>query len=196
MNPIHRASTTLALLVPLLCLESRAAEPQDSDAMAEMMAKAQRFTRPGEHHELLQRFIGKWDTVLTLAGQESPGTAEFSWLMDGRWLQSRGSGTMLGMPIETYYLLGYDNFKMSYVTTSVSSMDTAMIHAEGDLDPGGKALLMYGTLDEYLTGEHDKMVKSVWRFLSDDEMLLEVHYLPIGESNTKVFEIRYKRKSR
>jgi hypothetical protein len=43
---------------------------------------------------------------------------------------------------------------------------------------------MYGTLDEYLTGEHDKMVKSVWRFVSDDEMRLEVHDLAIGESNS------------
>ena len=73
-------------------------------------------------------------------------------------------------------------------------MDTIMIHQEGDMDPGGKALLMYGTLDEYLTGEHDKMVKTVFRFLSEDEIVMEVHDLPIGEKNTKVFEIRYKRR--
>ena len=48
-------------------------------------------------------------------------------------------------------------------------------------------------LDEYLTGEHDKMVKSVFRFVSEDEMKLEVHDLPIGESNTKVVEITYTR---
>jgi hypothetical protein len=80
------------------------------------------------------------------------------------------------------------------VSSTVSSFDTAMHYAEGDLDPSGKALLMYGTLDEYLTGEHDKMVKSVWRFVSEDEMALEVHDLPIGEKNTKVFEVRYKRR--
>ena len=45
-----------------------------------------------------------------------------------------------------------------------------------------------------MTGEHDKMVKSVWRFVSDDEMKLEVHDLPIGEDNTQVFEIRYRRR--
>jgi hypothetical protein len=89
--------------------------------------------------------------------------------------------------------MGYDNFKQSYVTTMVSTMDTAMLHAEGDMDPSGKALLAYGTLDEYLTGEHDKMVKYVWRFVSDDEIVLEIHDLPIGEHNTKVVEITYSR---
>jgi hypothetical protein len=50
-----------------------------------------------------------------------------------------------------------------------------------------------GTLDLYLTGEHDKLVKSVWRFVDADTLLLEVHDLPIGEVDTKVFEIKYTR---
>jgi hypothetical protein len=110
-------------------------------------------------------------------------------------LKAEGKGKMMGRPIETFYLMGYDNFKMSYVVASISSMDTAMVHSEGDMDPSGKSLISYGTLDEYLTGEHDKMVKSVWRFLSADKMVLEIHDLPIGENNTKVIEITYTRQS-
>jgi hypothetical protein len=64
-----------------------------------------------------------------------------------------------------------------------------MRQSEGDMDPSGKVLITYGTLDEYLTGEHDKMVKYVWRFDSDDKIVLEIHDLPIGEKNTKVLEI-------
>jgi len=86
--------------------------------------------------------------------------------------------------MQTSFILGYNIFKMSYVSAAMNSLDTIMIYSEGDLDPSTKALLMYGTLDEYLTGEHDKMVKSVWRFVSDDEMRLEVHDLAIGESNS------------
>jgi hypothetical protein len=97
------------------------------------------------------------------------------------------------MPYEAVSTLGYDNFKQSFVLSTVSSMDTAMHYAEGDLTQGGDALLVYGTLDEYLTGEHDKMVKTVFRFLSDDEMVMEVHDLPIGETNTKVVEFRFTR---
>jgi hypothetical protein len=61
------------------------------------------------------------------------------------------------------------------------------------MDPSGNALLSYGTIDEYLTGEHDKMVKYVWRFPSKDKMVLEIHDLPIGENNTKVLEFAYTR---
>ena len=68
-----------------------------------------------------------------------------------------------------------------------------MRNSQGDMDPGGKAILMYGTLDEYLPGEVGKMVKSVFRFESKDKIILEVHDLPIGENNTKVFEIVYTR---
>jgi hypothetical protein len=100
---------------------------------------------------------------------------------------------MMGQAFEGFYLLGYDNFKMSYVSTAISNFDTAMLRSEGDLTPDGKALISYGTLDEYTTGEHDKMVKSVWRFLDADTILFEVHDLPIGEVNTKVFDIKYTR---
>jgi hypothetical protein len=106
----------------------------------------------------------------------------------------RSSGSLMGMPIESFHMMGYDNFKQSYVSANVSTMDTALNTIEGDMDPGGRALIGYGTIDEYLTGEHDKAVKSVWRFISDDEMVLEIHDLAIGEKNTKVLELRYKRK--
>ena len=191
----------VAAAVPIV--ESRA--PQDPQPvpnaadMAEMMARMKRFTQPGPQHEALNRFLGTWDTEtrITMGGEATPpekGEATFTWLMDGRWLQSRGKGSMMGQPIQSFGLIGYDNFKMSYVTTFVTSMDTAMLRSEGDLTQDGKALLTYGTLDEYLTGEHDKMVKYVWRFVADDEMVQEVHDLPIGETGTKVVEVRYRRR--
>jgi len=169
--------------------------PPKPDDMAAMMAKAGKFTRPGKWHKELERFLGKWNTETRVAGMDKgeKGTFEFSWLMQGRWLKGEGTGNFMGKPMQSFYLMGYDNFKQSYVTCAVNGMDTAMLHSEGDMDPGGKAILMYGTLDEYLTGEVGKMVKSVFRFESKDKIILEVHDLPIGENNTKVFEIVYTR---
>jgi hypothetical protein len=169
-------------------------EGMSPEAMMQMMEKARKFTQPGEHHKLLERFIGTWDTEtrFPMGGSAYPpekGVSETAWLIEGRWLKSAAKGTMMGQPMEAHMIMGYDNFKMSYVVTYVSSMDTAMLRSEGDLDPGGKVLITYGTLDEYLTGEHDKMVKYVWRFESDDKVVMEIHDLPIGEKNTKVVEI-------
>jgi hypothetical protein len=172
--------------------------PQPTAEMQAAMAKAKKFTQPGEPHKLFDRFVGKWTTEMRFymgpkAMPAEMGTTEYAWLMPGRWLKGETTGTLMGRPAKSFFLLGCDNFKQSYVFTTVSTMDTAMNHAEGDMDPGGKALIMYGTIDEYLTGEHDKMVKYVFRFLSPDKIVLEVHDLPIGETNTKVLEITYTR---
>lgn len=196
MRPLWSSALLLALAISITP-SSLAQEKAEKVDMAAMMAQARKYTQPGDAHKLLHRFLGTWDTEtrITVPGSSpapEKGTATCRWLIDGRWLQCDASGQMMGMPMRTSFILGYNIFKMSYVSSAINSVDTAMIYSEGDLDPSGKALLMYGTLDEYLTGEHDKMVKSVWRFVSDDEMKLEVHDLPIGENNTQVFEIRYR----
>ncbi len=167
--------------------------------IAAAMAKAKQFTQPGPNHKVLERFIGAWSTETRVFGMGKPmpaekGSAQFAWLMPGRWVKSESSGSMMGMQIQSFMLLGYDNFKQSFVFSGVSTMDTFMSRLEGDLDQSGKTLIAYGTLDEYLTGEHDKMVKYVWRFQSTSQMLLEVHDLAIGEANTKVIEISFTKK--
>jgi hypothetical protein len=199
------ASTISAVAICAIWLGSvsSAPAPQEqpsAEQIAEMMAKAKKFTQPGEKHKLLEKMIGKWttETRFVMGGTRTKaekGTSETSWLIKGRWVQSVAKGTMMGRPMESVSIFGHDNFKQSYVMSVVSSADTAMLHAEGDMDPGGKVLILYGTLDEYLTGEHDKMVKYVWRFKSDDHIVFEIHDLPIGEKNTQVIEIVYKRKS-
>jgi hypothetical protein len=172
-------------------------DPKQAPAdMAAMMAKAKRFIEPGKNHKLLERFLGKWNTEtrIFMGGRSMPpekGTAECAWLMKGRWLKLEASGTLMGRPNQVFMIIGYDNFRHNYVTTTVSSMDTAMLHSEGHTDQAGKVLLTYGPLDEYLTGEVAKMVKYIWRFASEDKVVFEVHDLAIGEQNTKVIEITY-----
>jgi hypothetical protein len=124
----------------------------------------------------------------------SSGSATFRWKEEGRWLETSWSGELMGLAVRAHGWLGYDLFKMSYVWTGITSYDTAMNHAEGDLSRDGRSLVLYGTLDEYLTGEHDKMVKYAYRFVSDDEIVLEVHDLPIGETGAQVMEFRFTRK--
>ncbi|MDA8016214.1 MAG: DUF1579 domain-containing protein [Thermoanaerobaculia bacterium] len=203
---------TLIILASMLFLGSTTAGAQTPDQanqatptgegsvdLAAMMNRAREFTAPGEHHQLLSRFLGTWDTefrITMMPNQPAEkGEATFGWLVDGRWLKQESTGTLMGQPMQAFMILGYDNFKQSYVTATVGSVDTALLTSEGDLDPGGEVLITYGTLDEYLTGEHDKMVKYVWRFHSEDRMTMEVHDLPIGEKNTQVIEVTYTRKS-
>lgn len=169
-----------------------------ADELAKLMENAKKFTEPGEKHKLLEKWIGDWklETRFVMNGKKTPaqlGKSKCSWLIKGRWIKSEGEGEMMGKKMKGFHILGYDNFKKSYVGTSVQNMDTAMLRYEGDVDPKTGALVMYGKMDEYLTGEHDKMVKYIWRFVSDDKLIFEVHDLAIGEKNTMVIEQTYLR---
>lgn len=193
----------VALLTALSAITALAQQGGGAEQvnMAEMMAKARKYTQPGEAHKALERFLGDWtvETRILMGGnpgKPSMGEQRCTWLMKDRWVECRGSAPFMGIPTEMFSVLGYDNFKQSYRVMTMSSIDTAMNVSEGDMDPGGKVLLTYGTIDEYLTGEHDKMVKYVWRFDDADHIRMEVHDLPIGEKNTQVIAVRYTRKGR
>lgn len=196
-----------AMPVSIAAAQDDAPKMPSPEEMAKMMEAARKYTAPGPNHKLLDRFVGKWNLETRFVmgdkkGSPETGAADISWLIDGRWLIFKGDSTLGGRPYQDVTIMGYDNFKQSFVFSHVGNLDTAMVSAEGDMDPGGRALLMYGTLDEYTTGEHDKMVKYVWRFYNDapdgdiehpDRIVLEVHDLPIGEKNTQVIEMTYKR---
>ena len=195
----------VALVAVALPLFPRSAQEQapEGPTMEEVMEKWQRYCAPGEEHGKLELFLGEWNTELRFTQSYGAmtseavekGTCTFRWLIEGLWVQSESKGTVLGMPVHSFMTIGYDRMKMSYVTSAVDSMNTYMLHSEGDFDPKGKVLITYGTLDEWITGEHDKMVKYVWRFVDADKIVFEVHDLPIGEENTKVVEITYTRKT-
>ena len=196
------AALTAVLFVAVAAVpqDEDAAAPPSAETLAEMMAKAAAIREPGEHHAVLERFLGSWDWEMSFAGTPPgtptmKGTSEVTWLIDGRWISFAHEGDVMGMANETFQVLGHDNFKQSFRFMQISNMDTMMLTAEGDLTRDGDALIAYGTLDEYLTGEHDKMVKYVWRFVSDDEIEHEVHDLHIGEENTKVVEVTLRRKN-
>ncbi len=79
-------------------------QPRGVEEMAAAMAKARRFTQPGEAHKTLGRFVGKWNTEMRIfmAGKPTPaekGTAEFTWQMPGRWLKQDFTGAIMGQPM-------------------------------------------------------------------------------------------------
>src|SRR5262249_905234 len=94
---------------------------------------------------------------------------------------------------ESLYLLGYDNYKHAFVQTSIDNGNTMMLGAQGGTDQAGDTLILYGKMDEYMTGEIGKEVKYVYRWKDDDHFTIEGHDLAMGETNTKVVEMQYAR---
>jgi hypothetical protein len=161
----------------------------------EAMARWMKVCKPGPAHERLKELIGSYETTMRMGmGGDSKGTAEITWLAEGKWVQIRWSGEMMGQTTTGTTILGYDNFKERFVSTSVDSLQTCMNAAAGLFDQKGDHLILWGTIDEPGTPEQDKQCKYVYRNFGTDKMTFEVHDMMIGETDTKVMEVAYSRK--
>ncbi len=197
--PLIAVAAALALGAGLL-LAARPPQDAGADPMAAAFADAAKYLQPQPEHAWLEQFLGEWDTtmrVTMMPGQppmESKGKASARWLLEGRWLLLESEGSMMGMPLETATILGYDAFKKKFVSSMCNSFDPFLLQAEGMRDRTGQVLHLWGPMDEYLTGERDKPVRYTWRLPSPDRRVLEVHDLAIGETDTKVVEVEYARR--
>ena len=192
----------LLVVAALSVVAGHALSQEESKApdQAETMRLWLKYATPGERHAALQRLVGKWDVESEMIMPGSPplkskGEAEYGWLMEGRWLRQDYHGLMMGMPFRGFALLGWDDFKQKYVGIWCDSMSTALATMEGVVvDPRGETIVLYGLMDEFLTGERDKLVKYVFRFVDDDTMVFEIWDMGIGASGATVMRLTYRRR--
>ena len=187
-----------ALLAAPVAVTAQEGGPTDmTEMMEEMKKRMAEVATPGEHHEALARFLGDWEVELKLVmpgvpEQSWPATAKYEWLIEDRWMSQRIVGTLMDAPYESFSILGFDNYAKNHVVATVSSSDTSMIVARGLVtDPTGKTNATYGTLDEYTTNELNKPFKAVTRVVSENEHVLEIWDLGIGDAGAKVLEFVY-----
>jgi hypothetical protein len=159
------------------------AHPADgsADAQKAMMARLTAATALGPEQSALARYLGHWAVDIELPGSSahSSGTAEYSWVIEGRWLGCRIKGTMLGQPFEEFTILGYDSYAQSLVEVSVESADNAMLMSRGS--PQSQASVLFGELDEYFSGSLHRPYKVVLRWLNPQRHVTEVWDLGTGE---------------
>lgn len=189
--------TTLAALAALVLLPGLAGSQDGGDmTQQQLMELMKKWSTTDEHHKELAWYVGTWDTEVRGTGAApEKGTAEFKWIIDGRWLSEEMHGTLMGMPFHGFGVTGFDRFKKKWVTTWVGNMDTAMLRFEGVVvDPTGKVKVLWCNLDEYLTGERDKPAKGVYRKIDDNTFVYELWDMAMGPDGGKVFEITYKRR--
>ncbi len=163
-SPVHR-------LLPFLCLaifaahtafaadapKAAATDPaksQQDAAMAEMM----KISAPGPMHALLASLAGKWKTsVKSWMGPEptvSEGTCEGTMIMGGRYLESKHSGNMMGMPFEGMEILTYDNMKKQFTSVWIDNMAPMLTFgSDGQVDASGKVITMHTSMPNPVTGQ-------------------------------------------
>lgn len=195
MNRIACAAAAVAALLSPLALGQDQATQEQMEQYFEMM-------QPGKMHKHLDHFVGTWN-VETKSWWNGPDAdpvvsqakSTAKWVLDGRFLQESFEGEMMGMPFTGIGHSGYDTFKNVYVNSWMDSMGTTIFTSEGRASPDGKMFYYYGTMNEPMTGEHDKPVKFVVRVVSKDIHTFEMHDLalePLGV-DTLVMKMTYTR---
>ena len=202
MNLLGFAAISSLVLAPFFAQDAkkgRYTHPVSKDADGGM-ARWMETCKPSAAHARLKELLGTYDYTVRMFMSpnapplESKGTAEIAWLADGKWIQTRWTADVMGQKTNGWQTLGFDNFKQRFVLSAVDSMQTTIVHASGHFDASGDHLILWGTIDEPMTGEQDKQVKYVYRNFGQDAFTVEVHDMMIGESNTKVVEIAFTRK--
>ena len=158
-----------ALLV-LFSVAAFAQDKPDPGAQSKKMTMEEAMMKagtPGEAHQRLADMAGSWNTKVTIwmAPGAQPmtmnGTSENKWIMGGRYLEQRFTGTFMGQPFEGLGYTGYDNVKGVYWGTWMDNMSTAVMMTTGTIDEDGKTWNFTGTMADPMTATDSQISEKV-----------------------------------
>jgi Protein of unknown function (DUF1579) len=187
------------LIVSLALANDQGSSQKVDPKLEEMMKKAEARCLPGAAHKLLEPLVGEWNAEVKMwMTSDAPptitkGTAKYSWTLKDRFVQQEFSGEFMGKPFRGISFTGYDNVRQKYRSVWIDDMSTTMVISEGDADSDGKVISFGGDYACPMTGEKHKETKQIYRILSADKHIFEMHD-PTKGDNSRTMEIIYTRK--
>jgi hypothetical protein len=167
------------------------------DPGAAMMEAWMKAGTPGDHHQHLEPYVGRWNaTVRWRMGPEAPweestSTAEFKWILGGRYLQEKVTGEMEGAPFEGLAIIGYDNITKKHFSLWMDNMITGVMTEEGTCDQSGKVLNLTGAYTDP-TGQKVKS-RSVSKIINNNKLTIEMFHTYGDKPEFLTMEITYTR---
>ncbi len=194
-----KVKLSLAVALLLVCSIALGQEPAKKPPMMDpaMMEAMMKAGMPGDGQKALNAFAGSWKATAKfwmMPGTDPmtmEGTAERKWVMGGRYLEERFTGSFMGMPYEGLGYTGYDNVKKQYWATWMDNMSTSMMVSNGSAN--GSTFTYKGTMTDPMTGK-DSMVDTKLVATDADHHVLEMWGPGPDGKNFKTMEISYARK--
>lgn len=156
------------------------AKPAEGQLTEEEWAAMAAYGQPGEAHKVYEGLVGKWNlkvrTSLGAEGDwtESKGTAEYKWMMGGRFLMEQASCNFEGMTFEWVGLLGYNNHTKEYTAVWVDNASTDTENARGQYDATTRSIDFQG---EQFHPRYGRATKFRWvmRLSSPERFVIEMY---------------------
>lgn len=167
--------------------------------------KMKELGMPGEQHKVLDALAGSWNYTVTYkmapdAPEEiSSGTSNSQWILDGRFIQQKVSGTMdmnkdgKTEKFEGVGLIGHDNVTGKYRSIWVDNVSTGMMTASGTYDAATKTIKESGHYSCPVKGEEVKFNSELHFTDADHHTYTMYDQTPEGQTY-KSMEIKYTRK--
>jgi hypothetical protein len=149
---------------------------------------------PGPIHEHMQQCVGEYttNTRFTAPGapaEQSQGAAKLSMSLDDRFLVEESTGSMMGMPLKSMKMTGYNNAAKQFESVWVYTMSTGMLNMTGSSEDDGRTINWKGAYKE-ADGEHTLSVQTH----VDHDTLVEKIYEADGAKDGPIMETTYTRK--
>ena len=141
-----------------------------------LLAQAPEFPGPEKEHQLLQLFVGEWETQSE--GAMGPGQPPMKCegtmttrMLGGFWVVNELQGDMMGTPMTGIQTIGYDPAKKKYVGTWVDSMMNHMWKYEGTVDESGKILTLEAEGPNFMAPGEVTKFRDAYEFKSADHII-------------------------
>lgn len=145
----------------------------------EIMMQTMAVMGPGDEHEMLARYTGKWkqDVKAWMAPGGEPlllsSESEAEMVLGGRFLITHGKGEFMGATSETMSIIGFDRRSGEFTIEAYDSFGTYSVGGRGPLSEDGKTAVMRGT-DYDAIARYTQVYDFVMTFIDDDTWRFEI----------------------
>lgn len=192
---MRNLSLIVLVIIQFCCFNPLTAQDNNSE---EAQKAWQEYMTPGEMHSMLAKMAGEWNAKVSMwndpAGEPivSEGTISSEMILGGRYLQSKHTGSYMGMPMNGIALEGYDNSMNKFVNTWIDNFGTGIMVSEGDYNPDTKEMTYHGKMTDPMGGAEIK-TRQVMKMIDDNNAIFEM-YMMMGGQEVKSMEMVYTRK--
>jgi hypothetical protein len=176
--------------------KTETAPPMDSAAM---MKAWQDFMTPGPMHQWMAKQAGTWEAEMSqwmdpAAPPEKVMAKEVcAMTMNGLYLTSNMTSTMMGQPMMGQSTLGYDNAKKMFVSTWIDNLGSGIIYMTGTYDEATKTMSMKGKQTDPTTGK-DSDIRQEMKWIDDNSYTMSMYGAGMDGKEMKFMEGTFKRK--
>lgn len=165
-------------------------------------AEMPQMPKPTKQHAWLQRFVGQWETKVTMPPME-PGKPPMQAkckdtfrMIGGFWLQGEFQSEMMGQKFTSLLTVGFDPAKKRYTGTWIDSMGSYLWKYDGSVDASGNKLTLNTEGPCPMSGGAITKMREVTEFKGPNHRVFTSSFLNKGKWETAVTMESWRKTSR